>query len=160
MRDAHDIEAVADVLRTQGIVYTRGTALLDSGDVDPKTMAKIDALPPREPFTLPLPGKFVAAVIVARAPLATAQQRERRTACDTAQQGVHHISERLRAASGGEGARREEMTGSPFARPGGRLQRLPRFRYLRVGAESSDLVRWPAIFTPPRKRGLLRRRRR
>jgi EpsD family peptidyl-prolyl cis-trans isomerase len=71
LQKAHDIEAVAATLRAQHIVYTRGTALLDTGDIDPPTMAKINALPPHEPFTLPSPNGFVAAVIVARAPLAT-----------------------------------------------------------------------------------------
>jgi EpsD family peptidyl-prolyl cis-trans isomerase len=88
LKDAHTLDAVAAGLQSMGLTFARGKGVIDTGQLDPQLMQKINQLPPGEPFVLPSNGSLVASVIVSREPVTTptdvtravAQQAVRRAA--------------------------------------------------------------------------------
>ena len=71
LRDDHTLDAVAAGLQQLGLPFSRGKGVIDTGQLDPQLMQKINQLPPGEPFVLPSNGQLVASVIVSREPIAT-----------------------------------------------------------------------------------------
>lgn len=71
LRDDHTLDAVAASLQHLGITFARGKGVIDTGQLDPQLMQKINQLPAGEPFVLPSNGQLVASVIVSREPITT-----------------------------------------------------------------------------------------
>jgi peptidyl-prolyl cis-trans isomerase C len=77
LKPAKSLSDIATILTGKNVKFTRGAAKLDSAAVDKKVMATILALPPGEPFVVPVGGNAVASVIVGKedAPVDPAQQK-------------------------------------------------------------------------------------
>jgi peptidyl-prolyl cis-trans isomerase C len=77
LKPAQTLADIAAILTTRGVQFTRGAAKLDTAQVDKKVLATILALPPGEPFVVPVGGNAVASVIVGKdaAPIDAAQQK-------------------------------------------------------------------------------------
>jgi EpsD family peptidyl-prolyl cis-trans isomerase len=71
LRDDHTLDAVAAGLQQLGLPFARGKGVIDTGQLDPQLMQKINQLPAGEPFVLPSNGQLVASVIVSREPITT-----------------------------------------------------------------------------------------
>lgn len=80
LKDVHSLDALAAGLQKIGIAFDRGKAMMDTGQLDPRLVQKINALPPGEPFILPLEGRNLAGVIISREPMVATPQIARTTA--------------------------------------------------------------------------------
>jgi len=62
----HSMDAVAERLKNLGIEFKRGPGRLDTLLVPPELLKSVSALPPGEPFILPLNGTVTVAVVSSR----------------------------------------------------------------------------------------------
>ncbi len=77
LEGAHSMADVAAWLNQAGIKFQRGAGALDSAVVPADTMAKINALPPGEPFIVPNGNKIVVSVITASEPIVLTPEQAR-----------------------------------------------------------------------------------
>lgn len=63
IKDAHSLDAIIVGLQQRNVPFDRGRAQIDSATVTPDIMAKLNALPPGEPFSVPQGGLAVISVI-------------------------------------------------------------------------------------------------
>jgi peptidyl-prolyl cis-trans isomerase C len=77
LKPAQSLSDIATILTSKNVKFTRGAAKLDTAQVDRKVLATILALPPGEPFVVPVGANAVASVIVGKeaAPVDAAQQK-------------------------------------------------------------------------------------
>ena len=78
IRGDHSLDAVAQRLTSMGFKLERGKVGLDTAQVPPATMKKLNSLPPGEPFVLPSNGLVTVNAIIGRQPIPTdpAQARQ------------------------------------------------------------------------------------
>jgi EpsD family peptidyl-prolyl cis-trans isomerase len=63
LEPVHNIDQVASILTGAGVKFTRGPATFDSAMAPPELSQKIAALPPGEPFVVPVNGRFLVNAI-------------------------------------------------------------------------------------------------
>lgn len=63
LNEVHSLDGVAAALKAKGIEYNSAEAKIDSAQVPPDMLARVQALPPGEPFIVPTPQGVVASVI-------------------------------------------------------------------------------------------------
>lgn len=76
----HSLEAVAETLTRLNLKFQRGTGSVDTGTIAPAMLKQIEALPPGEPFIVPVQGKVVASVITGREPITLTPEQVRQVA--------------------------------------------------------------------------------
>jgi EpsD family peptidyl-prolyl cis-trans isomerase len=76
------LDAMMASLTALGIPFVRTTAKLDTGTVPTAVMKQIEALPPGEPFIIPISGKMFASVITGREPVSTSPEDNRKLAVE------------------------------------------------------------------------------
>lgn len=71
------MDAVVALLKSRGVAYDRRPAKIDSAQVDPKTLARVESLPSGKPFIVATPQGSVVSVVTGRqaVPVPTAQAR-------------------------------------------------------------------------------------
>jgi hypothetical protein len=79
---ANSLDALATSLTALGIPFVRTTAKLDTASVPPAVMKQIEALPPGEPFIVPISGKMFASVITGREPANASTEENRKLAVE------------------------------------------------------------------------------
>jgi peptidyl-prolyl cis-trans isomerase C len=72
------IDAIAASLTSLGIPFVRTNAKLDTATVPTPILKQIEALPPGEPFVIPISGRMYASVITGREPATAASPEESR----------------------------------------------------------------------------------
>lgn len=82
LKDAHSLDAVAEILTSRHIAFARGTAKLDTASVPPQAQKQIDSLPAGEPFIVPSNGKIVISVITGREPAPVAADQAPKIAAE------------------------------------------------------------------------------
>lgn len=63
LKDDHSMEAVTKRLESMGIKFQRSAGQLDSATISPQVLARLQALPPGEPFLVPENGQVTIAVL-------------------------------------------------------------------------------------------------
>lgn len=76
------LEAVAATATRLGLKVNRGQDVLDTGAVPPAMLKQIEALPPGEPFIVPVNGRIVVSVIAGREPIVLTPEQTRAVATD------------------------------------------------------------------------------
>jgi len=78
LETAHSMAEVASRLTAMGIAFEQGRGTLDTAGIAPEMLARIEALPPGEPFIVPANGKLVVSVITGSedTPVPTEQARQ------------------------------------------------------------------------------------
>lgn len=79
----HSLEAVAATLTRLNMKYQRGAGAVDTGTIAAPMLKQIEALPPGEPFIVPVQGKVVASVITGREPIALTPEQIRPLAVES-----------------------------------------------------------------------------
>ena len=82
MRDDSSLEEVGATLTSLGIPFTRSNSRLDTASVPPAMLSQIEALPPGEPFVIPVGGRMVASVITGREAATIGGDQNRRIAAE------------------------------------------------------------------------------
>ena len=66
LKDAHTLDQVAAALSAAGVPFTKGSPKVDTAGMPRELVKRIDALPPTEPFIIPIAGKLFASVVANR----------------------------------------------------------------------------------------------
>ncbi|MCW2367453.1 EpsD family peptidyl-prolyl cis-trans isomerase [Sphingobium sp. B7D2B] len=80
LETAKTLDEVASRLTAMGIAFERGRGSLDTAVIDPQMLARIEALPPGEPFIVPANGKLVVSVITGSEATPVPQEQARQIA--------------------------------------------------------------------------------
>jgi peptidyl-prolyl cis-trans isomerase C len=78
LKDTHSLDQIAAVLTAANVPYVKAQPKVDTGNLPAQLVAKINALPPTEPFIMPAGGKVFASVITSRQPAPAVSADEQR----------------------------------------------------------------------------------
>jgi EpsD family peptidyl-prolyl cis-trans isomerase len=78
----HSLDALAASLTALGIPFARTGAKMDTASVPTPVLKQIEALPPGEPFIVPIAGKMYASVITGREPANISPEESRKLAVE------------------------------------------------------------------------------
>jgi EpsD family peptidyl-prolyl cis-trans isomerase len=78
----HSLDALATSLAALGIPFTRTDAKMDTASVPTPVLKQIEALPPGEPFIVPIGGRMYASVITGREPASVSPEESRKLAVE------------------------------------------------------------------------------
>lgn len=76
------LEAVAATATRLGLQVNRGKDTVDTGALPPAMLKQLEALPPGEPFLVPVNGRIVVSVIAGREPIALTAEQSRQVAVE------------------------------------------------------------------------------
>lgn len=86
LKEDHSIAELASSLAGMGIAFVRTDTKLDTATVPPAVLKQIFALPPGEPFIVPIAGRMYASVITGRERPTTTPEENRRIAVEAMRQ--------------------------------------------------------------------------